>query len=296
MFKQLLERSTTPPMKRRLLRVFHGGIASIVRFRVLTGQLGPLPDFVVIGAQKGGTTYMYNELVRHPNVAAALTKEVHFFDDNYRKGEATYRAYFPASLGERPSNGASRKITGEASPDYLFHPQAPRRLARMVPQAKLIALLRNPVSRAYSHYHHEVRLGFETQSFEAAIISEAERVRGERERMLRDEYYPGNKYMHYSYLGRGIYADQLQAWLEWFPRQQMLILKSEDFYKDTPAIMGQVLDFLGLPARASEGYTAHMPSSYPKLNPAMKAHLSDYFVGHNRRLYDLLGVDFGWGG
>src|SRR5690606_1960153 len=107
--------------------------------------------------------------------------------------------------------GAS--ITGEASPCYLFHPCAAQRARATVPNAKIIMLLRDPVNRAYSHYHHEVRLGYETLSFEEAIAQEAKRLCGEKDKMLADGSYTGYRYMHYSYQARGVYIDQVKTWL-----------------------------------------------------------------------------------
>jgi lipopolysaccharide transport system ATP-binding protein len=119
---------------------------------------GPLPDFVVLGTQKGGTSFFYRLLTEHSLVRAAAAKELHFFDNKFAEGVGWYRRCF--SEGKRVDG--HRTITGEASPSYLFDPQVPERMAQVVPEARLIALLRNPVDRAYSHYQMEVRRGNET--------------------------------------------------------------------------------------------------------------------------------------
>src|SRR5437588_10677148 len=110
-------------------------------------------------------------------------------------------------------------LTGEASPSYLFHPLAPNRVAEVLPHVKLIALLRNPVSRAYSQYHHAIELGFETLSFEEAIRGEEERTAKEQEKILKNEHYYSDEYKHRSYLTKGIYVDQLQTWMKVLPRE-----------------------------------------------------------------------------
>src|SRR5207248_10393615 len=105
---------------------------------------------------------------------------------------------------------------------YLFHPHVPKRVVQVLPHVKLIVLLRNPVDRAYSQYYHAIELGHETLSFEEAIASEEERTAQERAKLLRDEHYYSHAYKHRSYLTRGIYVEQLQAWMQLFPREQFL--------------------------------------------------------------------------
>ena len=260
-------------------------------YRALTGQLRLMPDFIIIGAQKCGTTSLYYDLTAHPCIAPALTKEVHFFDTNFGKGTTWYRAHFPLLL---PKARRQNVITGEASPSYIFHPLAPKRISGMIPTAKIIVLLRNPVDRAYSHYQHSVRKGVETLSFEDALTHEAERLDGEREKILQDESYDSFNRRNYSYLSRGIYVDQLETWTSIFPREQLLILNSEDLYTDPQAILKQVLDFLALPARALKEYAKHNQADYPRMGARTRGRLIDYFKPYNQRLYGYLGVDFDW--
>lgn len=255
---------------------------------------GALPDFVIIGGKKCGTTLLYHLLSRHPYVAPATEKEVHFFDTRFDRGADWYRSHFPAPAEKE----GRRVITMEASPFYLYHPHAPRRAAETVPRAKLIALLRDPVDRAYSDYHHKARRGHEPLSFEQAIEAEEHRLRGEKEKMLADESYRSRNFRAFPYLSRGIYVDQLIVWHKFFDADRMLILKSEDMYKDTPEILERVVDFLDLPVwepdlpatsetRNEGGYSA-------PINPATRRRLRDYFEPHNQRLYEYLGTDFGW--
>lgn len=289
--KRVLDRSTSPPMKRRLLGLRDRLLDAALVARATSGQLGPLPDFIIIGSQKCGTTFLYDELAAHADVAPAITKEIHFFDFNYARGEAWYRACFARARRRAPG-----QITGEASPYYIFHPLVAQRIRQVAPQAKLIALLRNPVSRAYSHYQHELRLGFETLPFEQALEREPDRLRGEAERMQADERYQSFNHAHYGYLTRGIYADQLARWRALFPAEQLLILPSDQLYRDTAATMAQVLDFLGLPAWAPSKAFQKKTSRYPPLAPATHARLAEFFAPHNQSLEALLGRSFGWDG
>jgi len=264
----------------------------VVSYRMALGQERLIPDFIIIGAQRCGTTYLYGELTKHPRIAPALKKEVHFFDLHYKRGVVWYRAHFPAWNGKRIS--ARDFVTGEASPYYLFHPHVPKRVAKLVPNVKLIVLLRNPVDRAYSHYHHEVRRGFESLSFQDAIDREQERVVSETKRMVEDEDYCSFNHRRYSYLSRGIYVDQLKSWRNIFPKEQMLILRAEDFYHDPSSTIEQITSFLNLPTwKPEEGRQSGYPS-YPKMDPAIRKYLIDYFEPQNQRLYGYLGVNLGW--
>jgi len=257
-----------------------------------------LPDFVIIGGQKCGTTSLYNYLIEHPNVLPARNKETRFFQTRrYGRGELWYRASFPTKARKRRAEreGGQKLITGESTPEYLFFPQVPGRVRKTVPHVRLIVLLRNPVDRAYSHYQHKVRNGRETLSFEEAIEREEERLAGEVEQVLADPRYYSHNLDHYSYLRRGIYVDQLRAWRRFFPKGHLLILRSEDLYEDAPAVVGRTLTFLGLPALDTERYARHNVGGYKEeMDPAVRGRLVEYFSPHNRKLYEYLDRDFSW--
>ncbi len=253
---------------------------------------GALPDFLIIGARKAGTTFLYNLLTRHPHVQRAARKELHYFSNLIeQEGIEWYRRCFP----EPGWKDGRRIITGEATP-YLAHRYAPERAAKMVPQARLIALLRDPVGRAYSDYQHEVRAGRESRTFKEAIEAEKARLLGEGGRTSEREGRAGG---HNSrYLSRGIYVDQLLRWWRYFDKEQTLVLKSEDFFKSPHGTLKSVFGFLELPdwepgvldlhnKRNRGGYRRGM-------DPATRKRLEEFFEPHNRRLYEHLGVDFGW--
>ncbi|MGM0884265.1 MAG: sulfotransferase domain-containing protein [Bacillota bacterium] len=246
-----------------------------------------VPDFLIIGAQKCGTTSLYNYLIQHPQIISALNKEVHFFDINFKKGLDWYRSKFPLLESKK-------WITGEASPYYIFHPHTPKRIFQIMPKIKLIVLLRNPVDRAYSHYHHQVRMGTEPLSFREAIKKEESRLKPEIMKMLKDENYQSPPYQYYSYLARGRYVEQLKTWMNLFPTEQFLILKSEDLYSNPAIVFHRVLDFLGLPRYELKQYTKDNSGAYLKLDLQLRNELLEYFRPYNRQLYKYLGVDFGW--
>ena len=168
-----------------------------------------IPHFLIIGAQKCGTTSLYNYLIQHPQVCAASQKNF-IFDIYFQKGLNWYYNQFPLIKLNKLI------ITGEASPYYLFHPHAPKRIAKTLPNVKLIVLLRNPVDRAYSHYYHQVKMKTESLSFRQAIEEENKRLQPELIKMLENENYHSLPYQYYSYLARGRYIEQLQNWMNFF--------------------------------------------------------------------------------
>lgn len=185
-------------------------------------------------------------------------------------------------------------MAAEATPYYLSHPHAARRMFGVLPESRFIVLLRNPVDRAYSHYQYEVKLGFETLSFEQALAKEAERLSNEVERMASDEDYRSFNHQHYSYLSRGIYVDQLSEWVKYIQLDLMLILKSEDFYEEPENALRQVTQFLGLPDLELDEYKKYNYAIYHQMEPETRKKLIDYFEPHNQRLSDFLGQDLGW--
>jgi hypothetical protein len=253
-----------------------------------TARARPLPDFLILGAQKAGTTALYAYLRRHPGITGPSWKEVSYFDRHYARGEAWYRGNFPNLARARG------KLVGEASPSYLFHPLAPERVKALVPEARLIALVRNPADRAHSHYNHEVALGREPLPFEDALEAEEERLRGEEERLVADPRYFSRAWWSHAYKARGRYADQLERWLAVFPREQLLIVPSDDLGSAPELTHARVLEFLGAAAKPLDAYPRVYERQYDPMAPETRGRLASEFEEPNRRLYELLGRDLGW--
>jgi hypothetical protein len=261
-----------------------------------TSSVRPLPDFLVIGAQKAGTTALYAYLRWHPGISGPSWKEASFFDRHYWRGEAWYRGHFPNPVrmwrAER-ANGR-RLVVGEASPSYILHPLAPERVHSLVPDVRLVALLRDPIDRAHSHYQHEVVRGTETLPFEEALDAEEGRLRGEVERMTADPAYFSHAWWNFTYLARGRYAEQLERWLAVFPREQLLIVASADLHDHPAETYGEILDFIGVERHGLDSYPHLFSRDYAPMPEEARTRLSAYFAEPNRRLYELLGRDFGW--
>jgi hypothetical protein len=271
------------PVVRGAVRAVRTGV------RRSSSRLRPLPDFLVIGAQRCGTTSLYYYLRAHPQVLPALDKEVHFLSRHWARGESWYRAHFP--LRARKSRRSSTApLTFEATPYYLFHPLAAGRAAELVPDAKLLVLLRDPVTRAWSHYRHMVRLGLEPLSFQEALEQEPVRLAGEVARLQSDPRYDAVRHRRYSYLARGAYAEQLKRWLHYYPPDRIMVLRSEALFDDPARCYCGVLEFLGLRAWTPPSFPVHTKASgLPRDMPAeARRRLEEHFAPANRQLEALL--------
>ncbi len=246
-----------------------------------TAHLRVLPNFVILGTARGGTTSLFNWLGSHPDVTPSLKKETHYFDRHYAKGLRWYRSHFPLA--------GFHGITGEATPYLLFHPLAPQRVAKDLPSStRFIVLLRNPVHRALSHYWWGRDKGRETESFERAVHLEPERLAGATELVLRGE--PSENHRMYSYLARGKYAGQLRSWFSAVGRERILIVESESLYGN-PTERGRVLDWLDLHPHDQEYPVANRADRSEETSPEFLAYLSDYFATDNQDLFELLGYE-----
>ena len=231
-----------------------------------------VPNFLIIGAAKAGTTSLYRYLQQHPQVFMSEPKEPRFFAYRERphgaaragatnRGPLTFEQYcrlFDAAQGAR--------AIGEASTLYLYSRIAAREIHRRIPEAKLIAVLRHPVDRAYSHFLHGVRDGWEPlRDFRQAVDEEAPRI--------AQGWGP-----RWHYLRRGLYAAQLRRYLALFGREQLAVYLYEDLCRDPPALMRSVFDLLDVDA-------SFRPSVATRYNAAWVPRvrtLDDTFRAQNR--------------
>jgi hypothetical protein len=250
-----------------------------------TAPLHAWPSFVIIGAQRSGTSSLYQWLCTHPAVLPTADPEVHYFDDSYGRGRRWYRAQFPLR--------APGRTTGESTPFMLFHPLAPGRVVRDLPDTtKFIVVLRDPVQRALSHYWYTRARGLEDEPLARALDLEKARTRGEMQRLLDGE--PSPALHRFSYVARGEYAPQLRRWFDTVGSQRVLVLESERLFSQQS--QRDVTDFLRLPAH---------PTSFPWANQAARtdgrdpedvvARLREHFAPYNGELFELLGSTM-WAG
>ncbi len=271
-----------------------GGVEAVGRS---TSSIRMLPSFLIVGGQRCGTNSLYEYLIAHPAIGRALPQqEVHYFDTNFARGIRWYRGHFPTRAWARATSlrAGQPAMTGESSPYYLFHPLAAERIAATLPDVRLLVLLRDPVDRAYSQYHHERSNGNETLAFEEALDREPERLAGEAERLAADPAYTSFAHQHHSYVARGDYIDQLERLWDTFEADRISIVLSEKLFTDPAAVEAEVLAFLGMPARPGHAYGRHNAGRYDDLPDGLRRRLANRFAEPNDRLARRLGFDPPW--
>jgi hypothetical protein len=267
---------------------------------MLTATQRLLPDFVIIGCQRGGTSSLYKYLGRHPEIGPSLRKETEFFTINHYLGVKWYQAHFPLRFRRRLAALFGRRLlTFEATPDYLLDPRAPERCRDLLPNAKIIMLLREPGERALSQYHHNIRLGLETETFAEAVEMEPNRITDDIAEIKRLPDSKALNFRRFSYVERGRYAEQVNRWLNAYPRDQVLILESEDFFEDPASILSRILTFVGArpwlpPEFRNYSYAEPSAQSHEAVPSDMRKNLDARFSESNRALRELLDVELQW--
>ena len=227
--------------------------ATLRAYGMATASQRRPPELIVVGAKRGGTTSLWKYLDSHPGILptfprAEQIKGTYFFDEEWARGERWYRSHFPTdharataarTLGYDP-------IAFEASPYYLFHPHAPARARQVAPGALIVALLRDPVERAFSHFK-ERRNHTEPLSFPEALAAEEERTAGEEARMLADPSVISPAHRHQTYVAQSRYAPMLERWFAAFGRDRVLVTAAEDFYADPQAFCDEITVRVGVP-------------------------------------------------
>ncbi|MGF1618756.1 MAG: sulfotransferase [Acidimicrobiia bacterium] len=270
------------------------------RLRALTARWRVVPDFVIIGCQRGGTSSLYRYLGLHPDISASLRKETEYFTAKFPEGEAWYRAHFPLALRHRLAAAiGKRRLSFEATPDYLVDPRAPARCHALLPGARIVVMLREPGERALSQFHHNVRLGLETETFDRAIELEESRISADRAEMAENPSTSATAFRRFSYLTRGDYAEQLQRWFDLYPRDRFLIVESEEFFSDPDRVLGKVLEFVGVrqwspPEFRNYSYPERDAVGHEEVPAALSGVLDERFNQSNKNLRELIDTDLGW--
>lgn len=255
--------------------------------RQLSAGARPLPDFILIGAQKGGSSALYKFICAHPDVVRAFVKEPHYFSGKFHdKSVSWYKAQFPIK--------SAGKLVGEASPSYCTHPLAPQRIKALVPKAKLLFIVRNPVDRAVSNYFHSKRYGSELLEIEDAFKRPLSDFDAEYEKMAATDGYHSDTYNRFGYVHKGLYAFHLKKWYEHFSPEQILIVENEELQTQPDKVYAEVRNFLGLSEWIPEAFSKHNVGKTKEIPTNIKAQLSAMFKEPNQAFFDLIGRSYPW--
>jgi hypothetical protein len=257
-------------------------------WRLATQRYRQLPTVIIVGAQKAGTTQLHSCLIHHPRCFSGATKEVHYFTKHRDRPLSWYRSQFPLAWSVSRTNG----LCLEATPSYLATPEALRRMGDTLPNAQVIVLLRDPVTRAFSHYQHYKSRQLETRTFRRVV----------RDAIERQEYRP----VHgaalaagapplLDYVYRGYYALQLEVLFEQFPRERVLVIDSAELFADSNATCQKVFEFIGVESHDVSPKKIHNRGLYRDvIDPEIAAQLREHYLPYDQLLVELMGRRFGW--
>ena len=283
--------------------------------RKITSRFRMLPSFLILGGSRSGNTSLFAYLTEHPNIMPGSLKAFFFFQYFTNNKTSFYRSQFPIKR--------KNLITCDSTSSYFVHPLIPARVHKLLPSAKLIVILRNPVERAYSEFHYTVALGLElTENFEDVIKSELKRIEiGNKKPELKIEN-TNYKHFTFSHLRDGLYAQHLERWLKFFSKEQLLVLHTKDLYTNLDQTLSETFEFLNLPKyqienrieknkidkiRPLSGHerniyknidsktrTLFNVQNYPEIKSETRKFLQDFFRPHNEKLFKMIGKRFDW--
>jgi hypothetical protein len=260
----------------------------------VTAQWRMTPSFVVLGAQRAGTTTLFRVLSEHPDVVRPTqSKGIGYFDVGYAKGRRWYLAHFPLRLPARLLHGP-RAQAFESSGYYLFHPSAPERIARDLPGVKVIAIVRDPVERAYSAHRHELARGFETEPFAVAVDLEPGRLAGEVDKIVADPSYESFQHRHHAYLARSRYAEQIQRYVDALGAERVYIVDADELFASPATEIARLFDWLGLSPWQPETVEQWNAQRRESMDPDLRRRLEEYFRPWDERLEEQMGRRPSW--
>ncbi len=244
-----------------------------------------LPDFIIIGAMKAGTSGLFWTLCEeHPDINPPKVKELTFFDNHWKKNLCWYT--------DRFAHVKAHQITGESSPSYMVRPYAIQRMKRILPKAKIIIMLRNPVDRSFSQFKHYLKNGKRFANLETLTTNFEEFL----EKYAEPPYDERLHWMGIGLLERSKYLNQIKEVLNYYRTRQILIIKSEEYFKKPLKICNRICKFLKIePLKKLSSIRNYNKSILPlKMKPETREKLKKYFAPYNEKLYKFLDRDFKW--
>ena len=259
------------------------------KFKGITAAQRKLPDFLVIGGKRCGTTTLFEFLRQHQMIAEPVIDHMGFFDDNYSIGINYYKSFFPIKTEE-----TAKKLDYDVTTSYLTSPFVAERVAKEIPNVKIIVLLRNPTSRAWSDYNASQTKDASEEEFQTYIDDELQKLEASdfEEKVSKNDYNMSEPFSNF--IKKGLYAVYLKKWLKLFPRKNFLFISTESFSNDENKVFKQIFDFLGLSNFEIHKLQRMSKGNYEKLNPKIKNKLDLFFAPHNDELFKLINEKYDW--
>ena len=259
-------------------------------FSGVTASLRRLPDFLVIGGKRCGTTTLYEFLRQHPSISNPPFDHMGFFDDNYRLGIDYYRSFFPIK-----NKRNDLMLNYDVTTSYLANPHVPERMHKHMPNVKLIILLRNPTTRAWSEYNSNLRTNKNLGTFESYIENEFDDLKNYNffDKVNKNDYELTDPTKNF--LKKGLYVYYLKKWFNLFPKKNFLILPTEIFAENENYVFKKIFEFLDLSNHEIKNLKRMEKVTYRNtLNPETKIKLDKFFVSPNKELFQIIDQKFDW--
>ena len=261
----------------------------------ITASSRVLPDFIMVGTVRSGSTSLYYNICEHPSVIPAAYDEIGFFDSNFHLGINWYKSMFPTKKEmQKIREKTNYAITGEDTPFYFWKKEAAERIFKIIPNSKIIAIFRNPVDRAYSNYNVGVRAGTspefvgetEKLSFEDAIDEEMN--------FMENHSFRESIEQRGSYLSKGLYAEQFKIWSDIFSKDQIHVLSTEEMQKNPRETLLELFRFLGLPDYDIKNPQKQKFFKYKEMSSNTRKKLLDFYKPHNEKFFQMIEKRFDW--
>ena len=272
-------------------------------FRRITGNLRLYPNFIIIGSGRAGTTSLYSYLIQHPNIMGSFShrdekaSDLHFFEHMISSSTNWYRSHFPTKLSKKflELRTKSPVISGEFTSTYMYHPYVPKRIFDLIPNIKLIVILRNPVDKVYSAFSQQFQFQEFTSNFEEYIESELKRIKiTENKPYMKTFNEDFESIAVPNILRHGMYYTYLKKWLDIFPKKQLYIVDSKDLHENTQETLDNIFKFLEIQPETIHDLSKVNVGKYSKMDVLTRRKLIDFFSPFNEKLNDLLGTQFHW--
>ena len=256
-------------------------------FSGITASTRVLPDFIIMGTVRSGTTSLYYNICEHPSVLPAAYDEIGFFDSNYHLGIKWYQSMFPKQKEmQEIKKNTGFSITGEDTPFYFWKKEAIDRIFQCLPNVKIIAIFRNPVDRAYSNYNLGLRMNTEKSTFEETIDEEIE--------FLENNSFRDSIERRRSYVTKGIYEKQIKSWFDVFPRKQIHILSTEEMQQNPQDELLKIFKFLEIPEYIIKNPQKQKLAEYEKMKMETRKKLLNFYKSYNENFFEMIKQRFNW--
>ena len=255
----------------------------------ITSPFRTIPNFIVIGVKRCGTTTLYEQLSEHPCIEKSAHDNLGFFNNNFELGMNWYKSHFVTNFRKKEIERKYGKFaTYDVTSSYIQKKKTAQNIFKTLPNVKLILILRNPTDRAYSEYNQNIIDENESRDFRELIKQEINEI----ENMENDNLeFSSNKI---NLVKKGIYEKQISPWLEIFPRKQILIISTEEFGEKTTETYDKIFRFLELPKYKIKNKERHRKGTYEAMDDKTRKILDDFYESYNSKLFQKIEETFRW--